>query len=120
MEYIARLHACALAHELFSVNGMYYCDPVITLHDGLVATRENVHLSRRKGSKSMLSSATECAPCDGRRTERHFSPQCSPMGPSIPNATPLNHQNVANMRNATVLKMIHFVFSESLRDVNTK
>lgn len=55
-----------------------------------------------------------------RRTSRHCSPQWSLIGPSIPNATPLNHQNENTIELVQTPKTIHFVRSLSRREENTK
>ena len=48
------------------------------------------------------------------------SPQCSLIGPSMPNDTPLNHQKHAKMVNAMPPNVYSFVFSEKRRDEKMK
>jgi hypothetical protein len=47
-----------------------------------------------------------------KRTFLHPSPQCSLTGPSIPHATPRNHQKFATIANAITPKKIFLVRSE--------
>ena len=54
------------------------------------------------------------------RTLRHNKPQCSLMGPSIPNATPFHHQKVLTIEATHTQKVIHFVFSDRRRALKMK
>ena len=66
-------------------------------------------------------SNTDGKESEGRpRTERHLSPQCSLMGPSMPNETPLNHQKQARMVKTLTPKTTRLVRGESRRAVKTK